>query len=109
MTRDKAFKEIMGQRLLSTPGSNENYSNSGYTLLAILIEQVSGLAYTDYIRERILIPAGMKSTGFWGESFPAMASSTNKILGCSSPDTWAYSWVLVGNGGMVSTISDMHR
>ncbi|MDJ0703092.1 MAG: serine hydrolase domain-containing protein [Leptolyngbyaceae cyanobacterium MO_188.B28] len=109
MTRDRAFEEIMGRPLRFAPGSKEKYSNSGYTLLAMLIEKVSGLAYTDYIRERILIPAGMTSTGFWGESFPAVASTPNRILGCSSPDTWEYSWVLVGNGGMVSTISDMHR
>ena len=109
MTRDRAFAEIMGRPLLFAPGAKRNYSNSGYTLLAILIERVSGLAYTDYVRERILIPAGMDSTGFWGESFPAMASTPNEMLGCSSPDTWEYSWVVVGNGGMVSTISDMHR
>lgn len=109
MTSEKAFKEIMNRPLLSSPGSKENYSNSGYTLLALLIEEVSGQDYTHYVREHILNPAGMNSTGFWGESFDPIASTPNVVLGCSSPDGWHYSWVLVGNGGMVSTVGDMHQ
>ncbi len=109
MNQEKALSEILNRQLLFNPGENEEYSNSGYTLLALLIEQTSGQSYTDYIRDNILVPANMTSTGFWGESFENMAATPNEILGCSSPDRWEYSWVLVGNGGMVSTVSDLHR
>lgn len=109
MTREKALVEILKRPLLSTPGEKESYSNSGYTLLALLIERTSGESYTAYVRNHILEPAGMTSTGFWGEPVENIASTPNQILGCSSPDTWEYSWVLVGNGGMVSTIGDLHR
>jgi CubicO group peptidase (beta-lactamase class C family) len=109
MTRDQAFTEIMNRPLRYSPGDKWHYSNSGYTLLAILIETVSHMDYTAYVREKILLPAGMTSTGFWGEAFEPIASSPNVILGCSSPDGWDYSWVLVGNGGMVSTAADLHR
>lgn len=109
MTSDQAFEEITRRPLLATPGRRGNYSNSGYTLLALLIEAVSGQGYQEYVREHILIPAGMASTGFWGESFVPMAATPNVVLGCGSPDTWDYSWVLVGNGGMVSTAEDLHR
>ena len=64
MTGDEAFREIIGRSLRSQPGRREHYSNSGYTLLALLIEEVSGQSYTDYVREHILLPAGMTSTGF---------------------------------------------
>lgn len=109
MDRPQAFDVIMRRRLRSEPGEREEYSNSGYTLLAMIIEEVSGQSYTDYMRDHVLIPAGMTSTGFWGDTFDPIASTPNEVLGCSSPDQWEYSWVLVGNGGMVSTISDMHR
>jgi CubicO group peptidase (beta-lactamase class C family) len=109
MNQEKALSEILKRPLLIAPGQGEEYSNSGYTLLALLIEQTSGQPYTEYIRENILIPAGMTSTGFWGENFEKIASTQNRVLGCSSPDSWEYSWVLIGNGGMLSTVGDLHR
>ncbi|MCF7669315.1 MAG: beta-lactamase family protein [Verrucomicrobia bacterium] len=109
MTRNQAFNEIMRNPLRYSPGDKFSYSNSGYTLLAVLIETVSGMDYTNYVRDNILVPAGMTSTGFWGECFGQIASTPNVVLGYSSPDSWEYSWVIVGNGGMVSTAADLHR
>lgn len=108
-TRDEALEVILRRRLRFAPGKREMYSNSGYTLLAVILEEASGQSYADYVREHLLVPAGMTSTGFWGEKFAAMAATPNELSGCSSPDTWDYSWVLVGNGGMVSTVGDLHR
>lgn len=42
------------------PGYAYRYSNYGYTLAGLVIEQVSGLAYADYMRERVLQPLGMR-------------------------------------------------
>jgi CubicO group peptidase (beta-lactamase class C family) len=109
MDRQGALTEIGRRELLFEPGRDYNYSNSGYTLLALLIEKASSQSYTDYLREHIFTLAGMRTTGFWGDSFDHMASTPNEILGCSSPNTWEYSWVIVGNGGMVSTVEDLHR
>ncbi len=44
------------------PGSRWTYSNYGYVLLGVIIEQVSGQSYYDYFREHIFKPAGMNST-----------------------------------------------
>ena len=46
-----------------TPGSHFAYSNSGFALLGILIERVSGLRYGDYLARKIFAPAGMTETG----------------------------------------------
>lgn len=108
-TKKQALSTIFQRSVLFSPGSRENYSNSGYTVLAAIIEEVTGQSYVDYIRNNLLIPAGMVSTGFWGETFPSMASSENTVLGCGTTQSWEYSWVLVGNGGMVSTVGDLHK
>ncbi|HEX8261515.1 MAG TPA: serine hydrolase domain-containing protein [Allosphingosinicella sp.] len=45
------------------PGSRVSYSNSGFALLGVLIERVSGQSYGDYLRSRLFAPAGMADTG----------------------------------------------
>lgn len=47
------------------PGKSREYSNAGYVVLGLIIEKVSGQSYYDFVRERVLTPAGMASTGWW--------------------------------------------
>jgi len=42
-----------------TPGERFGYSNSGFHVLGLVIERVSGQDYFDYVREHIYRPAGM--------------------------------------------------
>ncbi len=44
------------------PGSKFNYSNTGYILLAAVIEKVSGMSYANYISTHLLTPAGMTNS-----------------------------------------------
>ena len=46
------------------PGTSFSYCDSGYVLLAILIEVVTGRSYYDVIQERVFAPAGMRDTAF---------------------------------------------
>lgn len=48
----------------SEPGSGWNYSGGGYTLLQLLIEEVSGQPFTDYMAERVFEPLNMSQSGF---------------------------------------------
>ena len=45
--------------LLTPPSTKYAYSNSGYSLLALLVEKITGQRYADALRERVLKPAGM--------------------------------------------------
>lgn len=46
------------------PGARQEYSNAGYILLGLVVEKASGKPYDAFVKERILGPLGMKSTGF---------------------------------------------
>ena len=46
------------------PGSKWSYSNSGYVLLGYLIEKVAGKSYQLFLQEHILLPLGMKDSGY---------------------------------------------
>jgi CubicO group peptidase (beta-lactamase class C family) len=52
------------RHLGESPPGEHSYSNSGYILLGLVIEAVAGESYYDYVQRRILVPAGMTSTGF---------------------------------------------
>jgi len=44
------------------PGDGYEYCNSGYCLLALIVERVSGVSFEDFLRKNIFEPAGMNST-----------------------------------------------
>jgi CubicO group peptidase (beta-lactamase class C family) len=48
--------------LETQPGTHFNYSTQGYTLVGCAIEGASGKKYADYVREQVLVPAGMLQT-----------------------------------------------
>jgi CubicO group peptidase (beta-lactamase class C family) len=51
--------------MLCKPGEEWHYNNDCYGILGLIIEQVSGQKYEDYVKENILEPAGMFSTSYY--------------------------------------------
>jgi CubicO group peptidase (beta-lactamase class C family) len=63
ITRDHIMKMILGQRELNfDPGEEYMYCNAGYSILARIVEKVSGQPFAEFARERIFIPLGMNDT-----------------------------------------------
>lgn len=56
------------QPLLFEPGTQERYSNSGYTVLGAIIENITGISYFEAVKQEILDPLEMRETVFdWQE------------------------------------------
>ena len=51
--------------LSSEPGTRVEYSNVGIDIGAAVVEAVTGKRWEDFLKERVLDPLGMKSSGFW--------------------------------------------
>lgn len=49
-------------KLLFKPGSRFNYSNGGYCILKLLIEEITNISFARYLRKNIFLPIGMKNT-----------------------------------------------
>jgi len=49
------------------PGSHFRYSNTAYCLLSLIIEEISGMSYAQYLKQNIFMPLGMKQTVVWNE------------------------------------------
>ncbi|MEP5937241.1 MAG: serine hydrolase domain-containing protein [Erythrobacter sp.] len=67
-----------GRTLLRTePGSGFAYSGGGYTMLQLLIEEVSGEPFTAYMQTRVFAPLGMERTSFDHDKAAALGLAEN--------------------------------
>lgn len=55
---------VAAKPLLFPPGSRWSYSNTGYVLLGMVIERVSGQSYASFLGQHVLAPLGMRNTGY---------------------------------------------
>ena len=90
------------------PGSMGNFSNTGYTILALIVEKVAGVTLPEYLNQHIFGPAGMENTfvisenehlGDHGENYAFSLGTNINVLGFNS--------LIYGANGVVSTTSDM--
>jgi CubicO group peptidase (beta-lactamase class C family) len=116
VSRDDEIARAMSGKLLFPPGADRKYSNIGYSLLAAIVELTTGVSYDEYVRDNILKPLGLHETGLLLPRFDPkrlahgyrdgrdMGSFLERPLAADGPY-----WNLRGNGGMLSTVTDMHR
>ena len=113
--RDEAVGRILNQPLLFTPGTQRAHSHSAFVLLAAVVEIASGSSYPDYVRDTFFEPMGMAHTGFYGEKDRfganqfAVGYGYRAVSEKNIPINWGpTSWLIMGSGGMFSTIDDLH-
>lgn len=62
-TTDELIAMFSNEPFVFEPGARFQYNNSGYVLLGAIIEQVSGMPWHAFLRERIFEPLGLSATG----------------------------------------------
>ncbi|MEW6208334.1 MAG: serine hydrolase domain-containing protein [Acidobacteriota bacterium] len=114
--RDETIRRILATRLRNEPGKTYAYSNAGYSALAAIVEKVSGQSYESFLSEHFFKPAGMTSTGYvmpkWNKDALPHGYMGSKDYGTVLDRQWSPEgpyWNLFGNGGILSTTSDMYR
>jgi CubicO group peptidase (beta-lactamase class C family) len=94
------------------PGTRFRYSNSGYALLALLVERASGRRYADFLRERLFAPLGMAGTLAREDGGPAVPHRAFGYVvdsaGVRRRDQSSTSAVL-GDGGVYASVADLAR
>jgi arabinooligosaccharide transport system substrate-binding protein len=106
--------DLTNQRILETlirqkepefpPGERHQYSNSGYVLLALIVERVTGEPFHRFLKEHIFEPLGMKRTLVYDESKPAIRDKAHGYT--HSEDGYKlddYRPLGEGDGGIFST------
>jgi CubicO group peptidase (beta-lactamase class C family) len=111
-TAREVLTRIMNEPLISKPGERYQYSNDGFTLLAMVLEKVAGQEYEDFLKRTIFGPANLTQTGYllpnWDLSSISHGYVNFEDQGHSLQKKYP-TWGLKGNGGMFSTLADMFQ
>ncbi|ROU07823.1 serine hydrolase domain-containing protein [Lysobacter enzymogenes] len=99
-------------RTYFAPGSGYRYSNSGYSLLALVVAKASGRGFAEFLRERIFVPLGMRDTVAYERGVSNVA---HRAYGYSYEDgRWqrtdqSPTSATLGDGGIYSSIDDLAK
>ena len=110
---ERLLARFQDKPLLFAPGERFNYSNTGYIVLAALIERASGQPYERFLQEKILDPLDLKQTG--SDTFtaviPRRASGYRPLPGGIQLRNADYidMTVPIGGGSLYSTTEDLAR
>jgi CubicO group peptidase (beta-lactamase class C family) len=105
------------EKTLFPPGTQWRYSNSGYALLALIVEKVSGQTFARFLHDNLFVPAGMKSTVAYEKGLSTIAHRAygySGAVGFSAPNPWrrtdqSLTSAVLGDGGIYSSIDDLAR
>jgi CubicO group peptidase (beta-lactamase class C family) len=110
-THDHVLEIAARQEALNyPPGEAYSYSNTGYNLLAVVVERATGESFADFSRERLFEPLGLADTQ-WRDDYRRI------VPGRSGAYQWSGGrWVIDrpiehvhGNGGLLTTVGDLLR
>jgi CubicO group peptidase (beta-lactamase class C family) len=94
------------------PGSKWEYSNSGYAVLAMIVEKVSGKSFGQFLQQRIFSPLKMKNTLAYEKGkneVPHRAYGYSKNDGVWRETDQSPTSAVLGDGGIYSSLDDLAK
>jgi CubicO group peptidase (beta-lactamase class C family) len=102
---------LAGRPAKFAAGERFSYCNSGYVVLALIAERISGQSFQSMVEERVCAPAGMQATAFLrSDALPGRAA-VGYLDASAGSRTNVFHLPVVGSGdgGIYTTVSDMQR
>ncbi len=106
LNHDELLLQLAKQPLKAAPGEFSVYCNDGFTLAEIVVEKVSGMSYSEFLKKNITEPLGMSNTYTPQDDF-----DRNRLVRTFNNDeeTPVDTINLIGTGGVYSTAEDLCR
>lgn len=100
---------LFREALLFPAGSAQEYSNTGYILLAAIVEGITGAPFATALNRLVLAPAGLAETGDADPEavIPQRAAGYHRVAGQWRNAPPVVSAAVLGAGGLVSTLDDL--
>ena len=90
LTQSELIAHTIAHRPLDhKPGTHYAYSNFGYCVLGRVIERLSGLAYADFVRQKILVPCGISDMQIAGNTLAERVPNEATYYAASGPDPYS--------------------
>lgn len=104
-----SIKEV--DSLYFSPGEKFQYSNTAYVLLGLIIEKLSGLTFSDFLKENIFIPLGMNDsrTNLPDADIPKRAFGYSENEGSFTKTDQSVTSYTLGDGGIYSSVTDLYK
>lgn len=117
ISKEEFLNQVYNSPLDFEPGKQYSYSNVGYSILAMIIENISQSDYETYLQKNLFQEAGMEHTGYlfprWDTTQIAHGYKCGEDWGTHllkwQADSNQISWHLKGNGGILSNPSDLYK
>jgi CubicO group peptidase (beta-lactamase class C family) len=112
ISKDKELSFFKNEPLAFEPGTQFSYTNSGYIILGIIIEKITGLSYEDAVKKIILNPLKMTHTGFNYRTLksPYKTVPYSYISNTRQEKTEVWNSTLTGPAGQIySTVEDLYN
>lgn len=110
-TPDAFVKQFAELPLDFEPGTKFSYSNSGYFLLGVLVEKVTGKTYAQVLQENILTPLQLRDTGYdlFSPILTRRATGYQKKSGNYVNAPYLDMSIPYAAGSLYSTVEDLYR
>ena len=104
------YLEVLdGYPAKAAPGERFIYCNSGYVVLALIAERISGTPFHELVRQRVCAPAGMHDTAFLrSDELPGRAAAGYLDADGLRTNVFHLPVRGSGDGGIYSTAADIH-
>lgn len=112
VSKEWLVAQFKDKPLTASPGSAVYYTNSGYYLLGLIVEKVTGKPFETVVRERFLKPLGLSRTGFDLINLKNRGKTTGYTFWKDSvlvEVPTVDSTVAYAAGGMYSSVGDLYR
>ena len=109
ITNQAVLHRVIRESGLDFPtGERYAYCNTGYVLLALIVEAISGQPFADFLKDRIFDPLGMTHTLVYTAERPTIYRlAQGYIREADRFQRWDYPLLTSGDGGLFSTINDL--
>ncbi len=110
-TREELLTKWMSRDLEFEPGTKAKYNSTGFYLLGVIAERVTGKPYGEALREWVLAPAGLKDTGYDapGTMLTRRVRGYVRTVTGLQPAPYSHLANVEASGGMYSTAMDLWR
>lgn len=112
MPKDEMFALVASGAPLFEPGAKASYSNAGYFLLGLVLEQVTGMPYAEALQQRITSRVGLTDT--YVATGPIDVANNESLTYLSTGNGWrqggeTHPSRMFGAGQIISTPHDLAR